>query len=130
MQQGRWDEAVHACQCALQVQPISPKLHAYLGVCYFRQEKFENAIDSLRRATMLDPQFVDAGVKLAQAYDRLRRYEEAYVVAQEFLRIRPGDRTLQGLVNGLQYHVKGNRTDGWERTSSLAHNVILAGNEE
>lgn len=126
MQQGRWDDAELACRSALQVQPTSAKLHAYLGLCLFRKNNFEQAAESFKRATMLDEKFVDAGVKHAQCLDRLRRYEEAYVVAQDWLRVKPSDRTLQGLVNGLQYHVKGNRSDGWERTAHLAHRIVLA----
>jgi hypothetical protein len=60
----------------------------------------------------------------------MQKYEEAYKVATEWLRVRPSDRTLQGLVNGLQYHVKGNRTDGWERTAHFAHRIILAQDED
>jgi tetratricopeptide (TPR) repeat protein len=126
MQQGRWEDAEVACQCALGSNPCNAKLHAYLGLCLFRKNAFDKAADSFKRATMLDPNFVDAGVKHAQSLDRLRRYEEAYVVAQDWLKIRPADRTLQGLVNGLQFHVKGNRQDGWERTAHYAHRIILA----
>ncbi len=126
MQQGRWDDAELACKSALQVQPTSAKLHAYLGLCLFRKNDYQQAADSFKRATMLDPNFVDAGVKHAQSLDRMQRYEEAYTVACEWLRVRPSDRTLQGLVNGLQFHVKGNRQDGWERTAHFAHRIVLA----
>jgi tetratricopeptide (TPR) repeat protein len=130
MQNGRWEEAEHACNAALQVQPTSAKLHAYLGMCYFRRSICDKAVDSFKKATLLDPNFVDAGIKLAQSYDRLQRYEEAYATAVEWLRIRPADRTLQGLVHGLQHQVKGNRTDGWERTQRVSHRVVLASDGE
>jgi len=126
MQNGRWAEAEHACHAALQVQPTSAKLHGYLGICHYRQGAYDKAIESLKRATNLDPQFVDAGIKLAQSYDRLQRYEEAYATAVEWLRVRPSDRCLQGLIHGLQHHVKGNRTDGWERTMKHAHRIVMA----
>jgi Tfp pilus assembly protein PilF len=126
MQQGRWEDAEAACTAGLASTPGNAKLHAYLGLCLYRKNAFDKAADSFKRATMLDPNFVDAGVKLAQSLDRLRRYEEAYVVAKEWLAVRPADRTLQGLVNGLQLHVKGNRQDGWERTAHYAHRIILA----
>ena len=126
MQAGRWDNAESACNAALQVQPTSAKLHAYLGICYFRQGCFERAVDSLKRATLLDPNFVDAGVKLVQSLDRLQRYEEAFAEAIEWLKLRPGDRTLQGIVHCLSLHVKGNRQDGWERSAHMAHHVVMA----
>ncbi|HWD38327.1 MAG TPA: tetratricopeptide repeat protein [Fimbriimonas sp.] len=126
MQEGKWEDAEHASRAALQVHPTSAKLHAYLGICLFRQNKFEPAAESFKKSTLLDPNFVDAGVKHAQCLDRLQRYEEAFVVANDWLKVRPSDRTLQGIVHGLQHHVRGNRTDGWERTAHYAHRIILA----
>jgi tetratricopeptide (TPR) repeat protein len=126
MQHGRWDDAETACLAALQVQPASAKLHGYLGICYFRKSQFEKAAESFKKATLLDPNFIDAGIKHAQSLDRLQRYEEAYVVAKDWLRVRPSDKTLQGLVYCLEFHVKGNRVDGWERSRNFAHHVVLA----
>ncbi len=104
-------------------------LHAYLGICLYKQNQFAPAAESFKRATLLDPKFVDAGVKLAQCYDRLRQYEEAYVVAREWLTICPSNRTLQGLVHGLELQVKGNRVDGWEKSRHFGHNVVFARDE-
>ena len=104
-------------------------LHAYLGISLFKQSKFELAAESFRRATLLDPKFVDAGTKLAQCYDRLRRYEEAYTEANEWLKLSPANRTLQGIVRALELQVKGNRKDGWERTAHFAHTVTFARDE-
>jgi tetratricopeptide (TPR) repeat protein len=126
MQQGKWAEATTASQAALQVCPTNAMLHAYLGISLFKQNCFEGAVESFRRATVLDPKFADAGAKLAQCYDRLHRYEEAYAVAKEWLWIDPNNRILQALVDGLEYRVKGNRTDGWERSRQYGHNVTMA----
>lgn len=123
MAKGDWEGAAHACRAALQVTPTNPRLHAYLGLCFFHRGDFATAADSLRRATNLDPKFWQAGAKLAQCYDRLHRYEEAYAVASDFLKVMPTDSTLQGLVYTLKDRVRGNRRDGWERTQHLAHEV-------
>jgi tetratricopeptide (TPR) repeat protein len=126
LQQGKFADAEHASRAALQVCPTNAMLHAYLGICLFKQSQFAPAAESFKRANLLDPKFVDAGVKLAQCYDRLRRYEEAFEVAQEWLRICPSNRTLQGLVNCLELQVKGNRTDGWERSRNFQRTVRFA----
>lgn len=123
MRRGDWDGAVLACRAALQVTPTNARLHGLLGVCLFRKNDFAAAAESLRRATTLEPKFWEAGAKLAQCYDRLHRYEEAYSVAKEFLRVNPNDRTLQGLVFGLENQIRGNRVEGWERTRHLSHEV-------
>ena len=126
MATGDWDSAIAACRTGLMSTPCNPKIHAYLGMCFFRKGDFANAIEPFRRATLLDPKFWQAGAKLAQCYDRLRRFEEAYSVAKEWIRVQPNDPTLQGLVFALENQVKGNRLDGWERTRGLAHKVTFS----
>lgn len=128
MQRQEWDEAIAACRAALQVTPTNPKLNAFLGMCHFRKGEFEAAIPPFKRATTLDPKFWQAGAKLAQCYDRLKRYEEAFATAKDWLRIMPSDRTLQGLVFALENQVQGNRKDGWERTRALHHEVTFTQN--
>lgn len=123
MQRQAWDDAILECKAALQVQPTNARLYGYLGMCYFRKGEYQNAIEPFRKASVLDPNFWEAGAKLAQCYDRLKRYEEAYEVAKEWLRVRPNDHTLQGLVDGLKLQVRGNKKEGWERTAHLAYDI-------
>jgi len=123
MQKGRWDDAILECKAVLQLQPTNARLYGYLGMCHFRKGEFELAIDPFRKASVLDPKFWEAGLKLAQCYDRLKRYEEAYVVACEWLKVRPQDHHLQGLVEALKFQAKGNKVEGWERTAHLAYDI-------
>ncbi|AIE87258.1 hypothetical protein OP10G_3890 [Fimbriimonas ginsengisoli Gsoil 348] len=95
-------------------------------MCYFRKNEYAAAIDPLRRACTLDPKCWQAGARLAQCYDRLHRYEEAYEIAKVWQRVNPSDPTLQGLVYTLEHQVRGNRKDGWERTQHLAHEVTFS----
>jgi Flp pilus assembly protein TadD len=120
---GDWDGAIAACKAALQLVPVDAKLHGYLGCCYFRKGDYASAIEPFRRATALNPKFWEAGTKLAQCYDRLHRYEEAYATAKEWLHVRPGDHTLEGIVFALKDMVHGPVKEGWERTEFLAHHV-------
>ncbi len=126
MLKGAWDDAIIECKAVLQLQPTNARLHGLLGMCHFRKGEYDKALEPFRKASVLDPKFWEAGVKLAQCYDRLRRYEEAYTTAKEWLRVRPQDHTLQGLVELLQYQVRGNKVEGWERTAHLAHNIKFA----
>ena len=130
MQRQAWDDAIVECKATLQLQPTCSKLYGYLGMCYFRKGEYTHAIEPFRKASVLDPNFWQAGAKLAQCYDRLKRYEEAFEVASEWLKVHPSDHTLQGLVEGLRYQVHGNRLDGWERTAHLAHQIKFAHQEE
>ncbi|MGV3619028.1 MAG: tetratricopeptide repeat protein [Fimbriimonas sp.] len=113
-------------RAALQVTPTNPKLHAYLGLCYFRQNDFNNAEVCFRRAGTLDEKFWEAGAKQAQCLDRLHRYEEAYRVAKHWLKVNPRDRTLQGIAMALEHQVKGDHQEGWERTRGIGYQVQLS----
>jgi tetratricopeptide (TPR) repeat protein len=99
-------------------------------MCHFRKAEYDLAVEPFRKASILDPNFWEAGAKLAQCYDRLKRYEEAYTVAKEWLHVRPSDHTLQGLVEALKHQVRGNKVEGWERTAHLAHQIKFAQDEE
>jgi uncharacterized protein HemY len=124
MQRGHWDDAIMECRAVLQVQPTNARIHAYLGMCHFRKKEWESAAASLRRATILDGNFLDAGIKLAQALEKLDRHLEAYDVCQEFLRLQPGNSTLRGLREFLESHLNERRVDGWERTTRLNTQMI------
>lgn len=125
MHQGDWDGAFAMTQAALQATPTIPKLHAYLGLCYFRKSDFASAEGCFRRAVTLDPHYWEAGAKLAQCLDRLYRREEAFTVAKQFLKVNPSDRTLQGIVHALEHQVKGHHQEGWERSRNLGTKIEI-----
>ena len=57
MRTGNWQAAEGACREELLVHPTNPKVHAYLGLSLFKRGLFEQSIDPLKRATILDPNF-------------------------------------------------------------------------
>lgn len=126
MQQRRWQEALVLCQQAVHALPNDARAQALLGVCLFHMGRYDEALPPLRCATVLDPKCWEAGLKLAQCYDRLHRHEEAYATAAEWLKVQPNQPQLQGIVHLLEHQVRGNRTDGWERTRGLERQVHLA----
>lgn len=124
MQTGDWEEAMVQCQAMLQVQPVNAKLNAYLGLCHFRKNQFAEAAVSFRKAVLLDPQFKDAGIKLAQCLDRLMQYKEGLAVAKEFLRMYPNDHTLQALVNGLQRQHGAEEEESWQKSIKTNFHMV------
>lgn len=128
--QGRFADAEVACLDLIDRLPTNPKGHAYLGLILFKKGAFHEAIPRLKTAISLDPEYVDAGLKLAQCYDRTHQREEAFTTAKEFLRIQPYNRMLQGIVHALQHQVIGNRVEGWEYTRGLSRAVIQANADE
>jgi Flp pilus assembly protein TadD len=128
MRQGDWEGAKAATQAALLQVPTNPHLHAYLGICFFRQNRFEEAEPCFRRASTLDPGFWQAGAKHAQCLYQLRRREEAYQVAKHWSSVNPNDNTLRGLIHTLQHQVRGTHQEGWERTRGLGYKIERGGN--
>lgn len=125
IQRGDWANAIVQCQAAIQVTPTNAKLHAYLGICYFRQEDFANAEPCFRRAGILDERFWQAGAKHAQCLYKLRRYEEAFQVAKTWAKVNPSDNTLRGLIITLEHQVKGTFQEGWERSRGAGYDIRL-----
>jgi tetratricopeptide (TPR) repeat protein len=129
LQNGKVDDAIVNCNCVLQVTPNNARVLGLLGMCYYRKQEYATALEHFRRATLLDPKFVDAGLKHAQCLDRLRRYEEAYEVAKEWHRIQPSNNMLKSLTEALQQHSRGTY-QGWERTAALNTTVRFGGEQE
>ena len=114
MRTGNWVEAQKACREALMARPTDAKIHAYEGICFFRMGDYASAEPCFKRAGVLDPKFVDAGVKQAQCLDRLHRYDEALAVAREWHVLRPSDPALNAIIEVHQYRANPRRTEGWE----------------
>ncbi len=119
MQTGNWQAVETACRNSLLAHPTNPKVHAYLGLSFFKRAQYELAVDPLKRATILDPKFSDAGIKLAQALNHVRRYKEALQVAKEYLQLCPNSTILLGLIDFLSEKRGLEDTEAWERTRRL-----------
>jgi predicted Zn-dependent protease len=127
MQQGKWEEALLQCQALLQVQPINPRLHGYLGICLLRKNDFVGAEAAFRKAITLEPSFWEAGVRLAQVLDRQLKYKEALQIAEHYLHMRPNEHSLQVLVNGLRRQQGAVEEESWQKSAKGGwHNVTLA----
>lgn len=64
---GRFDEALVARQCALELDPTSPLFTTMVGWVYFYQHRYDQAIAWYRKALELDPNFPLAHDDLSNA---------------------------------------------------------------
>lgn len=127
IQQGKWDDAIAQCKLVIDAQPVNPKPHAFLGMCFLKKSDLVNAEAAFRRAITLDPNFWEAGIKLAQVLDRQLKYKEALQVAEHYLHMRPNEHALQVLVNGLRRQQGAVEEESWQKSVKGAwHNVTLA----
>jgi len=74
---GKYPEAQRAFEQLAQAHPEIAEIHANLGLIYFQERKFEEAVPELRRALKLKPGLANSATVLAMALSELGRYSEA-----------------------------------------------------
>ncbi len=73
----RYADAERAYEKLRELDPGTAEIHAKLGVIYFQQGKFTQAIPALRQALKLKPALPNADVVLAMSLSEIGRYGEA-----------------------------------------------------
>src|SRR5438105_1163685 len=79
---GRYDDAEKAYEKLRDLEPRTAEVHANLGLIYFQQRKFEQAVPTLREALKLKPSLAKTETLLAMSLSELGRYSEALLGLQ------------------------------------------------
>jgi tetratricopeptide (TPR) repeat protein len=74
---GRYAEAAQAYEKLLQLVPNTAEVHARLGLIYFQQAKFGQAVTALRQAIKLKTTLPNTDLLLAMSLSELGQYAEA-----------------------------------------------------
>ena len=74
---GRLDEGIRELKIAEELDPLSPMIHAYAGLVYFADRKYDIALAELDKALELDPDFVPAHANRVDVYLAKSMFEEA-----------------------------------------------------
>lgn len=74
---GNYAEAENKFQDLAKAEPSIPEIHANLGLIYFEERKFEEAVLELRRALDLKPSLSNSQFVLAMSFSELGRYTDA-----------------------------------------------------
>jgi tetratricopeptide (TPR) repeat protein len=82
------------------LEPNTAEVYANLGRVYFRERKFDQAVDSLQRAVHLKPDLAKADALLAMSLSEVGRYRDALPGLEKSFR-QPVDPALKRL-SGLQ----------------------------
>ncbi len=90
LSQGRFADAQQAYEDLARSNPGVAEIHANLGLIYFQQKKFEQAVPALQRALRLKPSLARTGTLLALSQSELGRYGDALNGLQKGFR-QPGD---------------------------------------
>jgi tetratricopeptide (TPR) repeat protein len=74
---GQYAEAEAAFEKLRELEPGMAEVHANLGLIYFQEKKFEQAVPALRQALKLKPTLPKTATLLAMSLSELGRYDEA-----------------------------------------------------
>ena len=96
----RYADAETAYEKVRQLDPGTAEVHAKLGLIYFQQRKFAQAVPALRQALKLRPNLPNAGVLLAMSLSELGHFGEALPGLEKGFR-QSADSALRRLA-GLQ----------------------------
>jgi len=91
MNKDRPDEAITHLTEALEIAPLIPDIHNYLGMAFARKGKVAEAIVQYREAVRLKPDHQAGNFNLAVALNRQGNTEEAITHFEEALRLNPYD---------------------------------------
>ncbi len=75
--ESRYGDAQRAYEKLRELAPGTAEVHARLGLIYFQERKFEQAVASLRQALQLKPSLPKVDTLLAMSLSELGRYTEA-----------------------------------------------------
>jgi tetratricopeptide (TPR) repeat protein len=85
----RHQESIASLQRALECEPLSPIVHAYLGMARANAGQYDLGIRQLNQAIELDPHYYRAYMFLGNALQGLDRYAEAISAFERALSINP-----------------------------------------
>jgi predicted Zn-dependent protease len=77
LSEGRYSDAEHAFENLTHTSPGIAEIHANLGLTYFEEKKFEQAVPELRQALKLKPSLANSAALLAMSLSELGHYAEA-----------------------------------------------------
>lgn len=77
LQEGRYGDAEQAFEKLKDLEPNTAEVHANLGLIYFEERKFDQAVPELRRALKLKPTLTNSAVILAMCLSELGQYADA-----------------------------------------------------
>ena len=86
-------EAIEAFQTVIQLAPNHARAHQMLGIAYFRQNEYQNAINALRRAIELEPTALDNNYHpyydLGIVYLKQNRFDDAIALFKQAIQLNP-----------------------------------------
>ncbi|HYM11707.1 MAG TPA: protein kinase [Bryobacterales bacterium] len=118
MLMGRTEEALAQVKQAQQLEPLSPVISLATGSTLYYAGRYDEAIEQCRKTIAMDPNFVEAHVFLARAYEQKREYGGAMAELQKALELSEGN-TNELAALGHAYAVAGKTAEAQKILADL-----------
>ena len=87
--QDNWSAALTYFQKATEKNPDNVDAWFYIGYCYGRLGRYQEAIEAYKQAIKIRPDDAEAHNNISIAYGKLGRYQEAIEACKQAIRIKP-----------------------------------------
>ena len=113
----RLAEAEQECYFVLRIADFA-ELHYNLGLVYFRQDRYAEAIEAYKKAIIRDPSYSEAYGNLGVAYAMTGKYDEAIHQFEAAIKLKP-DNNENHYNLALAYEAQGNIDDATRQYAAV-----------
>jgi DNA-binding winged helix-turn-helix (wHTH) protein/TolB-like protein len=107
---GRLEEALQEMKRALELEPASLVMNAFMGATLYFAGRYGEAIEQCRRTIEMDPNFAVAHWYLGLAYEQTRMFDDAISEFQKAIRLSGGSPLMKSAL-GHAYAQSNNRAE-------------------
>lgn len=118
VKQGKWQDAETLALELFENAPSSPRVNFYLGMAYFNQKKFDDAVGAYERVIIVRPKHVLARLELAKTLFMVEQYDES---ESEFEKVLEDEKLPAAVEKNVQYFL-----DAIEQTRKRHTLVLIA----
>ena len=115
---GRFEEAVAAAKCALDLDPVSAAGSHFLAVQFYLSREFDQAIQECHKTLEMDPNYAIAYALLGQAYSGKGLHREALPDLDKYLALSRGSASSLELL-GYAHAQLGERNEALRMVEEL-----------
>jgi tetratricopeptide (TPR) repeat protein len=87
----RFDRAIVPAKKIINLEPANEKNHYYLGLTYFKDQKYDEAIAAFQQAIAVKQDFPHAWFQIGSSYINLKKYREAAEAYKKYADLTPDD---------------------------------------
>ncbi|KAL6214694.1 hypothetical protein ACLB2K_014126 [Fragaria x ananassa] len=106
---GQYEEALSQYELALQLAPDMPSsvelrsiCHSNRAICFSKLGKYEDAVKECTKAVELNPSYLKALIRRAEAHEKLEHFEEAITDMKKILELDPSNDQARKAIRRLE----------------------------